>query len=65
MISEVCEPESELSKETALLKRCTEFKTYVCVCVCVCVCKAKESWRSSEINTINSPMIFLGEKAYW
>jgi hypothetical protein len=54
MISEVCGPESELSKETALLRRCTELKTrareYVCVCVCVCcacacacVCKVKES----------------------
>jgi hypothetical protein len=59
MISEVCGPESELSKKTALLERCTELK------MCVCVCKAKESWRSSEINTINSPMTFLGEKAYW
>ena len=33
MISEVCGPESELSKETAVLKRCTELKTRVCVCV--------------------------------
>jgi hypothetical protein len=38
MISEVLKTESELSKETALLKHCTELTTRVCVCVCMCVC---------------------------